>query len=97
MSSESLTIYVGVLSKTNDSIPEDVIDAANLNLVKNTAINLSISPTEIIETFYTPLSKRQSKPSSRTRSRGLSSFNSEEDKDKETQKDSPEKKNSSEI
>ena len=74
-----------------------VIDAANLNLVKNTAINLSISPTEIIETFYTPLSKRQSKPSSRTRSRGLSSFNSEEDKDKETQKDSPEKKNSSEI
>ena len=74
-----------------------VIDAANLNLVKNTAINLSISPTEIIETFYTPLSKRQSKPSSRTRSRGLSSFNSEEDKDEETQKDSSEKKNSSEI
>ena len=30
LSSESLTIYVGVLSKTNDSIPEDVIDAANL-------------------------------------------------------------------
>ena len=74
-----------------------VIDAANLNLVKNTAINLSISPTEIIETFYTPLSKRQSKPSTRTRSQGLSSFNSEEDKDKETKKDSSEKKNSSEI
>ena len=30
LSNESLTIYVGVLSKTNDSIPEDVIDAANL-------------------------------------------------------------------
>ena len=30
LSSESLTIYVGILSKTNDSIPEDVIDAANL-------------------------------------------------------------------
>ena len=30
LSSESLAIYVGVLSKTNDSIPEDVIDAANL-------------------------------------------------------------------
>ena len=30
LSSETLTIYVGVLSKTNDSIPEDVIDAANL-------------------------------------------------------------------
>ena len=74
-----------------------VIDAANLNLVKNTAINLSISPTEIIETFYTPLSKRQSKPSSRTRSQGLSNFSSEENKDKETKKDSSEKKNSSEI
>jgi len=30
LSSETLTIYVGVLSQTNDSIPEDVIDAANL-------------------------------------------------------------------
>ena len=30
LSSESLTIYVGILSQTNDSIPEDVIDAANL-------------------------------------------------------------------
>ena len=30
LSSETLTIYVGALSKTNDSIPEDVIDAANL-------------------------------------------------------------------
>jgi hypothetical protein len=30
LSNESLTIYVGVLSQTNDSIPEDVIDAANL-------------------------------------------------------------------
>ena len=30
LSSESLTIYVGILSKTSDSIPEDVIDAANL-------------------------------------------------------------------
>ena len=30
LQSESLTIYVGILSKTNDAIPEDVIDAANL-------------------------------------------------------------------
>ena len=30
LSSETLTIYVGVLSQTNDSIPEDVIDAVNL-------------------------------------------------------------------
>ncbi len=30
LSSESLTIYVGILSQTNDAIPEDVIDAANL-------------------------------------------------------------------
>ena len=30
LSSESLIIYVGVLSQPNDSIPEDVIDAANL-------------------------------------------------------------------
>ena len=30
LSSETLTIYVGILSKTSDSIPEDVIDAANL-------------------------------------------------------------------
>ncbi len=30
LSNESLEIYVGILSKTNDAIPEDVIDAANL-------------------------------------------------------------------
>ena len=30
LSSETLTIYVGVLSQTNDSIPEDFIDAVNL-------------------------------------------------------------------
>ena len=30
LQSESLVIYVGILSKTSDAIPEDVIDAANL-------------------------------------------------------------------
>ena len=74
-----------------------VIDAANLNLVKNTAINLSISPTDIIETFYTPLSKRKSKPTSRTRSRGLSSFNAEEEKGKETKEESDKKQEKPEI
>jgi len=74
-----------------------VIDAANLNLVKNTAVNLSISPTDIIETFYTPLSKRKSKPSSRSRSRGLSSLNAEEEKGKETKKEPDNKKERPEI
>ena len=74
-----------------------VINAANLNLVKNTAINLSISPTDIIETFYTPLSKRKSKPTSRTRSRGLSSFNADEEKGKETKEESDKKQEKPEI
>ena len=62
-----------------------VVDAANLNLVKNTGLNFSISPTEIIEIFYTPVSKRESNSAPpRTRSRGLASFNpEEEDKDEE--------------
>ncbi len=63
-----------------------VINAANLNLFKNTAINLSISPQEIIETFYTPLSKRESKPASRTRSKGLPSFSTEEVTDEDSTK-----------
>ena len=67
-----------------------VIDAANLNLVKNTAINLSISPTEIIENFYTPLSKRKSKPKTRTRSKGLSSLTTEEKDEKDSKKESDE-------
>ena len=74
-----------------------VIDAANLNLVKNTAVNLSISPSEIIETFYTPLSKRNSKPTSRTRSRGLASLDAEEEKSKDAKKESEKKKNRTEI
>ena len=40
LSSETLTIYVGVLSQTNDSIPEDVIDAVNLK-------SSSVSTTKI--------------------------------------------------
>ena len=46
-----------------------VIDGANISAVKNTAINFSLSGTEIIETFYTPASKRKAiTPNTRSRS-----------------------------
>jgi hypothetical protein len=46
-----------------------VIDGANISAVKNTAINFSLSGTEIIETFYTPASKRKAiAPTTRSRS-----------------------------
>ena len=46
-----------------------VIDGANISAVKNTAINFSLSGTEIIETFYTPASKRKAiTPTTRSRS-----------------------------
>ena len=64
-----------------------VVDAANLNLVKNTGVNFSISPTEIIEIFYTPVSKRDNNSAPpRTRSRGLASFNPEEENKNEEEK-----------
>ncbi|MEL1226530.1 MAG: hypothetical protein VW963_07265, partial [Candidatus Neomarinimicrobiota bacterium] len=74
-----------------------VIDAANLNLVKNTGVNFSISPTQVIESFYTPLSKRKSKSSSRTRSRtsGLESTNLKDNESKVTVSNS--EKNDSEV
>ena len=50
-----------------------VIDAPNVKLSKNIGMNFSISPTEIIEIFYTPLEKKKSPSSSRSRSRGLKS------------------------
>ena len=65
-----------------------IYDAANLNLVKNSGVNFSISPTEFIEIFYTPVSKREGpKTPSRTRSSGLASFNAEEDSEKKEEKD----------
>lgn len=64
-----------------------VVDAANLNLVKNSGVNFSISPTEIIEIFYTPVSKRDNVSAPpRTRSRGLASFNPEEENENEEEK-----------
>jgi len=64
-----------------------VIDGANLNLVRNTGVNFSISPTEIIEAFYTPVSKRESsKLPPRTRSRALG--NSDPKPDNKEKKDS---------
>ncbi len=62
-----------------------VIDAANLNLNSNATVNFSISPTEIMETFYTPPSSKKSseKTSQRTRSRGLASLDIEDEKDSE--------------
>ena len=64
-----------------------VIDGANLNLVRNTGVNFSISPTEIIEAFYTPVSKRESSKSPpRTRSRALG--NSDPKPDNKEKKDS---------
>ena len=63
-----------------------IFDAANLNLVKNSGVNFSISPTEFIEIFYTPVSKREGpKTPSRTRSSGLASFNAEEDSEKKVE------------
>ena len=65
-----------------------IYDAANLNLVKNSGVNFSISPTEFIEIFYTPVAKREGpKTRSRTRSSGLASFNAEEDREKKEEKD----------
>jgi len=64
-----------------------VIDGANLNLVRNAGVNFSISPTEIIEVFYTPVSKRESSKSPpRTRSRALG--NSDPKPDNKEKKDS---------
>jgi hypothetical protein len=44
------------------------IDAANINLSRNTTLNFAISPTDVFESFYTPVSKR-SKSSTPSRSR----------------------------
>ena len=41
LQSETLVIYVGILSKTNDAIPEDVIDAANLKTNSVTTVKVT--------------------------------------------------------
>ncbi|MBC8226486.1 MAG: hypothetical protein H8E74_05015 [Gammaproteobacteria bacterium] len=46
-----------------------VIDGANITAVKNTGVNFALSGTDIIETFYTPASKRKAiTPTTRSRS-----------------------------
>lgn len=48
-----------------------IIDAANINFVSNSSINFSLSPTEIIESFYTPVAEKNKSSKQRTRSTGL--------------------------
>ena len=60
-----------------------MIDGANISAVKNTGINFALSGTEIIETFYTPASKRKAiTPTTRSRSASGLSRGSEEVKQK---------------
>ncbi|HIF29775.1 MAG TPA: cell surface protein SprA [Candidatus Marinimicrobia bacterium] len=56
-----------------------VIDGANLAAVKNIGINFALSGTEIIETFYTPTSKRKAITPTNTRSRSESGLSRGED------------------
>ena len=59
-----------------------VINGANISSVNTTGINLSLSGTEIIESFYTPASKRKAvAPPTRSRSGTLSSSKSSDIKD----------------
>ncbi|MFL2511122.1 MAG: cell surface protein SprA [Candidatus Neomarinimicrobiota bacterium] len=70
-----------------------VVDAATINLSRNTGVNFSLSPTEVIEIFYTPAEKKQSnKSSTRSRSRGLKSLESEEQNQDKADNDSLTKK-----
>ena len=68
-----------------------VINGANISAVKNTGINFALSGTEIIETFYTPASKRKAPTPTTTRSRsapaGLSRDSDVEAEDKDSNKD----------
>ena len=70
-----------------------VLNAANINLNQNKSVNFAISPTEFIESFYTPASKR-SKNKNAPRSRSRQTNNDEIfEKDKDTKKDSKKFKN----
>tara|TARA_B110000444_G_scaffold36506_1_gene32018 strand:- start:1830 stop:3272 length:1443 start_codon:yes stop_codon:yes gene_type:complete len=66
-----------------------VIDGANITAVKNTGINFALSGTDIIETFYTPASKRKTiTPTTRSRSAaGLSRGSNLEAEDIEDDRD----------
>jgi hypothetical protein len=66
-----------------------VIDGANLSAVKNIGINFALSGTDIIETFYTPASKRKAiTPTTRSRSTaGLSRGSDIEAEDIEDNRD----------
>jgi cell surface protein SprA len=66
-----------------------VIDGANIAAVKNTTINFSLSGTEIIETFYTPASKRKT-VSQNSRSRSASGLSRASEIKNEDQKKNPE-------
>lgn len=70
-----------------------VLNAANINLNQNKSVNFAISPTEFIESFYTPASKR-SKNKNAPRSRSRQTNNDEIfEKDKDTKKDTKKFKN----
>ena len=66
-----------------------MIDGANLSAVKNTGVNFALSGTDIIETFYTPASKRKTiTPTTRSRSAaGLSRGSNTEAEDIEDNRD----------
>ena len=66
-----------------------VIDGANITAVKNTGVNFALSGTDIIETFYTPASKRKAiTPTTRSRSAaGLSRGSNLEAEDIEDDRD----------
>jgi len=67
-----------------------VIDGANIAAVKNTGINFSLSGTEIIETFYTPASKRNIITPTNTRSRSESGLSRKKDVEAEDTKEDKE-------
>ncbi len=57
-----------------------VIDAANINLLKDTSLSLSIIPTELASLIYKPKEQSDKRPRSRTRSEKVNNINSDEKK-----------------
>jgi len=80
------------------------VDGANIVSVRNNGVNFSLSPTEILELFYTPASKRNI-PTTRTRSRdddlGAISLEDDEEESKKIEDSNnnkkPKKKNQKKI
>ena len=72
-----------------------VFDGANIVSVRNSGFNFNLSPTEIIEIFYTPASKRNTAASkTRTRSRDIGSISVDMGDDDLEKSDESDKKNS---